>query len=259
MHVSSLTKDAQTARRQLDDTDSESEESEGKGNFLLFIILPGLEEWFHLNVVIIMHCKLFRLLNVLNLFLDEATNKNRRASKQKLTEEQVEKLEEKLEAVQADQKNLFLIIFQVFYPSFHHFNHIPKDWIVLTSHWFFSASSWFCPSILCERTPAPLPTTSIGITGLSAGFSKCSWWWVPIPLPFSVFFSLHYTVQTIFTSISASQAGGEVQQHTWDVAVHPGPGPHDFGHFPTVCRPAHVNWTTDPSVKFIVIASVLLK
>jgi len=39
-------------------------------------------------------------------------SKTRKASKQKLTEEQVEKLEEKLEAVQADQKNLFLIIFQ---------------------------------------------------------------------------------------------------------------------------------------------------
>jgi hypothetical protein len=31
----------------------------------------------------------------------------------KPTEEEVEKLEEKLEAAQADQKNLFLIIFQV--------------------------------------------------------------------------------------------------------------------------------------------------
>lgn len=30
------------------------------------------------------------------------------------TEEQIEELEEKLEAAQSDQKNLFLIIFQVF-------------------------------------------------------------------------------------------------------------------------------------------------
>ncbi len=34
-------------------------------------------------------------------------------SGEKPTEEQVEKLEEKLEAAQGDQKNLFLIIFQV--------------------------------------------------------------------------------------------------------------------------------------------------
>ena len=34
-------------------------------------------------------------------------------SGEKPSEEQVEKLEEKLEAAQADQKNLFLIIFQV--------------------------------------------------------------------------------------------------------------------------------------------------
>jgi len=36
MHVASLTKDAQTARRQLDDTDSESEESDGMNYQLLF-------------------------------------------------------------------------------------------------------------------------------------------------------------------------------------------------------------------------------
>jgi nuclear cap-binding protein subunit 1 len=40
------------------------------------------------------------------------------AGGEKPTEEQVERLEEKLEAAQADQKNLFLIIFQVFYMLF---------------------------------------------------------------------------------------------------------------------------------------------
>ena len=39
-------------------------------------------------------------------------------SGEKPSEDHVEKLEEKLEAAQADQKNLFLIIFQVrFYPN----------------------------------------------------------------------------------------------------------------------------------------------
>ncbi len=38
MHVSTLTKDAQAARRQLDDTDSESEESEGSFFYNLKLI-----------------------------------------------------------------------------------------------------------------------------------------------------------------------------------------------------------------------------
>ena len=53
-----------------------------------------------------------------NELSDERKSKEKKAGNKggngdKPTEEQIEKLEEKLEAAQADQKNLFLIIFQV--------------------------------------------------------------------------------------------------------------------------------------------------
>lgn len=44
---------------------------------------------------------------------EDSDHDQSRKTMEKPTEEQVEKLEEKLEAAQADQKNLFLIIFQV--------------------------------------------------------------------------------------------------------------------------------------------------
>lgn len=44
----------------------------------------------------------------------DSDNENKNADeKEKPTEEMVDRMEEKLEAAQADQKNLFLIIFQV--------------------------------------------------------------------------------------------------------------------------------------------------
>ncbi len=84
-HVNKLNKEASDARKMIDDSESgDSEDSDGgaggdgnKGN---------------------------------------GASKSKSAavsSGEKPTEEQVEKLEEKLEAAQADQKNLFLIIFQV--------------------------------------------------------------------------------------------------------------------------------------------------
>ena len=75
-HVSKLSKEATDARKMIDDSGSDSDDSD-----------------------------------------DEKRNGSSRhmrdKSGDKPSEEQVEKLEEKLEAVQADQKNLFLIIFQV--------------------------------------------------------------------------------------------------------------------------------------------------
>ena len=44
---------------------------------------------------------------------DESDEESSKKNGEKPTEDQVERLEEKLEAGQADQKNLFLIIFQV--------------------------------------------------------------------------------------------------------------------------------------------------
>ena len=75
-HVSKLSKEATDARKMIEDSGSDSDDSD-----------------------------------------DEKRNGSSRhmrdKSGDKPSEEQVEKLEEKLEAVQADQKNLFLIIFQV--------------------------------------------------------------------------------------------------------------------------------------------------
>jgi len=73
-HVSKLSKEASEARRMIEDSESESSDSEDEGK--------------------------------------ERRRRNRPAEKP--TEEAVEKLEERLEAAQADQKNLFLIIFQRF-------------------------------------------------------------------------------------------------------------------------------------------------
>ena len=82
-HVSKLSKEASDARRMLDDSESDSDDSDDAN--------PAAGE----------HKK---------------RNGGARAGGrggEKPSEDHVEKLEEKLEAVQADQKNLFLIIFQV--------------------------------------------------------------------------------------------------------------------------------------------------
>merc|ERR550519_861209 len=71
-HVAKLQRDASDARRQIEDSDSDSSDSEDEGG------------------------------------------RRRMRPVDRPTEEQVEKLEERLEAAQADQKNLFLIIFQRF-------------------------------------------------------------------------------------------------------------------------------------------------
>merc|ERR1712142_698214 len=76
-HVAKLSKEASDARRMIEDSESESSDSEG----------------------------------------EEGGGKGRRGRNkptEKPSEEAVEKLEERLEAAQADQKNLFLIIFQRF-------------------------------------------------------------------------------------------------------------------------------------------------
>lgn len=76
-HVNKLSKEAADARKMIEDSDSNSDDSD-----------------------------------------DENGKRNRSSAKtvagEKPSEDQVEKLEEKLEAAQADQKNLFLIIFQRF-------------------------------------------------------------------------------------------------------------------------------------------------
>ena len=73
-HVNKLNKEANDARKMIDDSDSDSDnDSDSEKKNGANQVNPG----------------------------------------EKPTEEQVERLEEKLEAAQADQKNLFLIIFQV--------------------------------------------------------------------------------------------------------------------------------------------------
>ena len=85
-HVSKLGQSASDARRQIEDADSDSDRDvdmdDGGG------IAAGAKE------------------------SKKARDKEDGGNKDKPTEEEVEKLEEKLEAAQADQKNLFLIIFQ---------------------------------------------------------------------------------------------------------------------------------------------------
>ncbi len=75
-HVNKLSKEASDARKMIEDSESDSDDSdeENKRN---------------------------------------GGSRNVNKSGEKPSEDQVEKLEEKLEAAQADQKNLFLIIFQV--------------------------------------------------------------------------------------------------------------------------------------------------
>lgn len=75
-HVNKLNREAVDARRMIDDSESDSEDSDGGG-------VVGMKK------------------------------ERQAAGSEKPSEDIVEKLEEKLEAAQADQKNLFLIIFQV--------------------------------------------------------------------------------------------------------------------------------------------------
>merc|ERR1719283_382102 len=76
-HVAKLSKEAAEARRMIEDSESESSDSEGENG-------------------------------------GGKARRGRNRPTEKPTEESVEKLEERLEAAQADQKNLFLIIFQRF-------------------------------------------------------------------------------------------------------------------------------------------------
>jgi nuclear cap-binding protein subunit 1 len=76
-HVNKLNYEAADARKMIEDSESESDDSDDENK-------------------------------------RNGGRKNAAKSGEKPSEDQVEKLEEKLEAAQADQKNLFLIIFQVF-------------------------------------------------------------------------------------------------------------------------------------------------
>ena len=87
-HVSKLSKEASDARKMIDESESgDSEESEGDDND--------------------------KAAGNGSAKKSNAPAATVTVSGEKPTEEQVEKLEEKLEAAQGDQKNLFLIIFQV--------------------------------------------------------------------------------------------------------------------------------------------------
>jgi len=70
----------------------------------------------------------------------EDENRGRRKSKpaERPTEDQVEKLEDKLEAAQADQKNLFLIIFQRFIMILsEHLVKCDTDEVDFKNPWFY--------------------------------------------------------------------------------------------------------------------------
>lgn len=87
-HVSKLSKEASDARKMIDESESgDSEDSEGDDND--------------------------KAAGNGSAKKSNAPAATVTGSGEKPTEEQVEKLEEKLEAAQGDQKNLFLIIFQV--------------------------------------------------------------------------------------------------------------------------------------------------
>ena len=79
-HVNKLSKEASEARRMIEESDSDNSDNDSANE---------MEE------------------------KDKRSGRKNGNGNEKPTEEHVEKLEEKLEAAQADQKNLFLIIFQV--------------------------------------------------------------------------------------------------------------------------------------------------
>lgn len=89
-HVGKLSREANDARKMIDESESgDSEDSDGDGNENKAAGNGSAKK----------------------------SNAPTAAAGEKPTEEQVEKLEEKLEAAQGDQKNLFLIIFQVSFIS----------------------------------------------------------------------------------------------------------------------------------------------
>ena len=79
-HVNKLSKEASEARRMIEESDSDNSDNDSANE---------MEE------------------------KEKRSGRKNGNGNEKPTEEHVEKLEEKLEAAQADQKNLFLIIFQV--------------------------------------------------------------------------------------------------------------------------------------------------
>lgn len=69
---------------------------------------------------------------------DESRGRRKNKPAEKPTEDQVEKLEDKLEAAQADQKNLFLIIFQRFIMILsEHLVRCDTDAVDFKTPWFY--------------------------------------------------------------------------------------------------------------------------
>ena len=99
-HVNKLSKEATDARKMIDDSGSESDDSDDDNK-------------------------------------RNGSSRHLPKSGEKPSEEQVEKLEEKLEAAQADQKNLFLIIFQRFIMILsEHFLRCDTDGIDFKTPWY---------------------------------------------------------------------------------------------------------------------------
>lgn len=121
-----------------------------------------LEFWFSLSVLVnlvkvtILCCKLDNIVLYVSLLFfreklahaessssesededDEATSKKKAENAEKPTEEMVERMEEKLEAAQADQKNLFLIVFQRFIMILsEHLVRCDTDGRDYNTHWY---------------------------------------------------------------------------------------------------------------------------
>jgi hypothetical protein len=104
----------------------------------------------------------------------------------------VERMEERLEAAQSDQKNLFLIVFQVYY---YILNFTLNVYINFDFH--YSVSSWFCRSTLFVAIQMARNSTHFGINGLLEDCSKFSWRYV-----LSIFIHFNSFISNLFLIIS---------------------------------------------------------
>ena len=164
-HVTKLSKEASEARRMIEDSESESSDSEGE---------------------------------------EGGKRRGRNRGGEKPSEEAVEKLEEKLEAAQADQKNLFLIIFQRFI-------------MILSEH-----------LVRCDTDAVDF---------------KNPWYLWTVGRLHQIFMLHHEQVKIAVLSPHSTEsdcAGGAVQHHAGDTLVHAGSRPQHPGRFPPVCGATHV-------------------
>lgn len=144
---------------------------------------------------------------------DEEDTKKKQPDTEKPTEEYVERMEEKLEAAQADQKNLFLIIFQRFIMILsEHLVRCDTDGKDYATHWY----KW---------TIGRLQQVFLAV--------RFYYYFLTIPLPILYHIEYLNNAQKMFF-VLASRTSSKIQLYIGNTTVHPGLGSAYSGGLPTI-------------------------